>query len=287
MKRHFLTLVFMLFASQAIAQAPYLSLEDVVAMKRVTSASISPDNRFVAYTVSVPREVYKDKDGGAFTELHVTDLDGNSRPYITGDVNVSSVRWSADGESLYFLSKRDKDAKFNSLYRIPVAGGEAEKLFTHVSSIGAIYPSPDGEIIAFTATDKAPEKKKELADLGFKAEIYEEALPFTRVWMYDIASGEAALQDIEGNASTFAWDASGERYAVAMAPTPLVDDTYTSRDITVVDADKGKALNKIGSTGKLGDFAFSPDGDRIAYIGSVDIHDPAEGRLYVTSSTGG
>ncbi|MDH3673628.1 MAG: S9 family peptidase, partial [Gammaproteobacteria bacterium] len=71
------------------------------------------------------------------------------------------------------------------------------------------------------------------------------------------------------------------------APTPLVDDSYTSRDIHVVDAARGKLENKMGSVGKLGAFAFSPDGERIAYVGSVNINDPSEGRLYVASSSGG
>ena len=43
----------------------------------------------------------------------------------------------------------------------------------------------------------------------------------------------------------------------------------------------------MGSVGKLGPFAFSPDGERMAYVGSVDINDPSPGRLYVTSSSGG
>ena len=43
----------------------------------------------------------------------------------------------------------------------------------------------------------------------------------------------------------------------------------------------------MGSIGKLGHFEFSPDGERIAYIGSVDINDPSAGRLYVASSSGG
>ena len=55
----------------------------------------------------------------------------------------------------------------------------------------------------------------------------------------------------------------------------------------MVDAARGKLQSKVGSVGKLGSFAFSPDGERIAYVGSVDINDPSEGRLYVASSSGG
>jgi dipeptidyl aminopeptidase/acylaminoacyl peptidase len=43
----------------------------------------------------------------------------------------------------------------------------------------------------------------------------------------------------------------------------------------------------MGSVGGLGAFAFSPDGEHVAYIGSASINDPSEGRLYITSVSGG
>ncbi|MDJ0918135.1 MAG: S9 family peptidase [Woeseiaceae bacterium] len=274
-------------ASLASAQEGYLSLEELVALKSVSSARMSPDGTHIAYTLSVPRTLYEDNNGPSYAELHVTDLNGNSRPFITGEVNVSSVQWSADGKSIFFLAKRDADAEFNSLYRIPVSGGESQKLFTNDSSIGSIYPSPDGATVAFIASDPAPEKQEELTTKGFKARIYEESVPFSRVHMLDLETLEATEHELDGHASSFSWASDGEQYAVALAPTPLIDDSFTSRDVYTVDTESGKLQNAIGSTGKLGSFAFSPDGERIAYIGSVDIHDPQQGRLYVASRDGG
>ena len=271
----------------ASAEENYLTLEELVALKSVSSARMSPDGDHIAYTLSVPRELYEDDDGPAYTELHVTDLDGNSRPYITGKVNVSSVRWAADGKSVLYLAKRDADADFNSVYRIPIDGGESEKLYTHASAISSIYPSPDGSSIAFIASDPAPEKQEDLSAKGFKALVYEESVPFSRVHLLDLETRTSTAHELAGHASSFAWASDGQRYAVALAPTPLIDDSYTSRDIYVVDADSAETLNAMGSVGKLGTFAFSPDGERIAYIGSVDINDPQQGRLYVASSTGG
>jgi dipeptidyl aminopeptidase/acylaminoacyl peptidase len=117
--------------------------------------------------------------------------------------------------------------------------------------------------------------------------VYEESVLPTKVWMLDPETLEAAAHELPGSASDCAWSSDGSRYAVALAPTPLIDDVYTSRDIYVVDTASAKVQAKMGSVGKLGPFAFSPDGERIAYIGSVDINDPSSGRLYVTSSSGG
>ncbi len=277
----------LVFAVSAHAQDDTLTIEDVVSLKQVISAAMSPNNDRIAYTLNVPRQVYKDADGSAWVELHVVDLDGNTRPFVTGEVNVSGVRWSPDGQSIYFLAKRDAGASFNSIYRISLDGGEAEQVFTHVANIRAIYPSPDGERIAFTANDAAAADQSALAEKGFKAVVYEESVPLVHVWMLDLASGEATKQELPGSAYSFDWQSDSERYAVGLAPTALVDDSFIAQDIYVVDANSGDVESQIGSVGKLGRFELSPDGERIAYIGSVSINDPAAGRLYVASSSGG
>lgn len=269
------------------AQSTTLSLEEIVTLKRVTAVRINPAGDQIAYLLSVHRELYVDDDGKPYHELHVVDLQGNSRPFVSGKIDVTAFAWSVDGKSIYFVAKRDPDAEFNSLFEIALAGGEAVQKFTHVSSIGAIHPSPDGKHIAFLATDAAPEKSEELATKGFKAVVYEESVLPTKVWMLDLATDEAVAQELPGSASDFSWSSDNTRYAVALAPTPLIDDSYTSRDIFVVNAGSGKVLNSIGSVGKLGHFELSPDGERIAYIGSMDINDPNQGRLYVASATGG
>jgi len=271
----------------ATAEASPLTIEDINSLKQVATARMSPGGDRVAYLLQVPREIYVDDNGSAYHELHVTDLNGNSIPFVTGDVKITDIAWSADGKSVFFLAKRDDDADFNSLYRIAMMGGEAELLFTHVNSISHIYPSPDGASLAFTANDAPPDMSSELADKGFKAVVYEESVQASRVWLLDLETMESAAQDLSGSASAFTWSSDGSRYAVALAPTALVDDTYTARDIYVVDTASAKVQGKMGSVGKLGSFAFSPDGERIAYIGSVDINDPGEGRLYVASSAGG
>ena len=288
MKRNVLlaTVVVPMVIFSAVQAAP-LTLEDVSSLRQVTNVRMSPSGEQVAYLLQVPREIYKDADGPPYHELHVTDLEGNSKPYVTGDIDITDLAWAVDGESIFFVAKRDAEADFNSLYRIRVDGGEAEQLFTHVNGIQRIYPSPDGSTIAFTATDAPPEKFEELQEKGFRAIVYEESVLPTKVWMLDLETLGAEAHELPGSASDFTWSPDGSRYAVALAPTPLVDDSYTSRDIHVVETASAEVRAAMGSVGKLGAFAFSPDGEWIAYVGSVDINDPSPGRLYVTPSSGG
>jgi dipeptidyl aminopeptidase/acylaminoacyl peptidase len=284
---NFLLLTILASFQFAHAQSAALSLEEIISLKRVTGIYMSPNGDQIAYLLSVPREIYKEDDGKPYHELHVVDFDGVSRPYVSGKIDITDVAWSMDGQSIYFVAIRETDEKINSLFEIALAGGEAIEIFTHTNSIDSIHPSPDGIRIAFLASDAPPEKKEELELKGFKAVVYEESVPLTRVWMLDLEANEAVAQDLPGSASDFAWSSDSTRYAVGLAPTPLIDDSFTSRDVYVVNAAGGDVLNKMGSIGKLGHFEFSPDGERMAYIGSVDINDPSEGRLYIASSSGG
>jgi dipeptidyl aminopeptidase/acylaminoacyl peptidase len=123
---------------------------------------------------------------------------------------------------------------------------------------------------------------------GFRQEVYEEDDPFTRIWVADLGSANSArMLPLEGNASTIDWAPSGDRLVVALAPTPLVDDRYMKRRIRIVDATSGQVVTRIENPGKLGQIAFSPDGEHVAFISGETIHDPKEGRLMVARSSDG
>ncbi|MDT8321379.1 MAG: hypothetical protein RQ826_12710 [Xanthomonadales bacterium] len=106
-------------------QKPTLSLEEIVTLRQVDKAVISPNGEAVAYLLSVPRTPYADEDGLPWMQLHVVSVDGRSRPYFTGEVNVTDVAWLGDGNDLLFLAKRDAEAEFADIYRKRLDGGAA------------------------------------------------------------------------------------------------------------------------------------------------------------------
>src|SRR6202453_677967 len=126
------------FAAALIIFLPgVLSAQDTVFTPRhaaklriVTSAVISPDGTQIAYTLSVPRQLPKEKDGPSWSELHVVDTKGNSTPFITGEVNIGDISWTPDGKSIAYLAKRDKD-EARSLYTIGGRGGESKRILTY------------------------------------------------------------------------------------------------------------------------------------------------------------
>src|SRR6185295_9007063 len=95
-----------------------------------------------------------------------------------------------------------------SLYAIPLAGGEAQKLFEHETAISGYSWSPDGKQVAFLAAEAEPKETKDLKEKGFNQEIYEEDKPATRVWIADVPVKEGAkprMLDLKGSASGLHW----------------------------------------------------------------------------------
>lgn len=276
-----------------VVEADEVMTEVMVAkIRSVGSLEVSPDGKLIAYTLSVPRPIYTDDDGPAWSELHVVDRSGRSRPFVTGKINVSSIRWTPDGSGISFLAKRGED-KHKALYVIPADGGEARKVLEHETDISGYSWSPDGSKVAFTAKPKQDKETKDREEHGFNAEIYEEDYRMTRVWIaaadYDNPGpdrdeqNEPRMLPLEGSASTLTWSPDGRHLAVALAPTPLVDDSYMMRRIHIMDVAGGKSLHQLDTEGKLGQIEWSPDGRHLALVAGVDKHDPREGHLMVAS----
>jgi len=272
--------------SAPLANEP-LTAWDVAMLRGVTSAAISPDGRHVAYTLSVPREPKQDEDGSARSQLHVLEYDsGESRAFVTADSGVSRVRWTPDGEHIGFVAKRDGD-EHSVLYMLPIRGGEARRAASlEGRSVSSYTLSPDGTRVALLS--RPPESKERKADKkhGFKAEIYEEdwhaaELSIAKLFDEDSDPIEVAL---DGHPSAAAWSPDGQRIALAVAPTPLVDDSYMLKRIRIVDLDSGSVTAEINNRGKLGSFHWSPDGEGLAIIAAFDEHDGVAGRLLWSSA---
>ncbi len=155
------------------------------------------------------------------------------------------------------------------------------------SDIAGFAIKADGKRVAFLATEPEPKAKADQKKKGFSQILYEEELKPVRVWLatIDDPAPPKAIK-LPGSASELRASPVGEQLAVALAPSPSVDDSFTSRKVHVTLAGPA-GLVRFDNPGKLGKVAFSPDGKSLAMISVVDKHDPAAGRLVVGSARDG
>jgi len=150
-----------------------ITAENLATLQSVSQAQVSPSGEYIAYTRSVPREIYVEKDGKNWGELYLVNDEGVERPFITGKVNIHNIQWSADGSLIFFLAKMNDD-KYTTLYQIPANGGQAQKaVVLKDTSISKYALSSDNKKIAILAKKAKEKSVKKLKDLGFKSEVFE------------------------------------------------------------------------------------------------------------------
>jgi len=271
--------------------AKVITAENLATLQSVSQAQVSPSGEFVAYTRSVPREIYVEKDGKNWGELYLVNDKGVERPYITGKVNVRNIQWSADGTLVYFLAKMKGD-KHTALYQIAVAGGQAQKtLSLKDTNVNNYALSSDNKQIAILAKKAKDKSVKKLNDLGFKAEIFEEELADQLLYVVDLEQSNKAITpeawNLNGYVSDVHFSPTGETLLVKTQPTALIDDKYMKSQWHIVNIAKESITTSFATKGKLGAAEFSFDGKFVALHGAENEHDPATGRLFLAEVDSG
>ena len=261
-----------------------LSLEDVARLQSVTQVATAPSGGAVAIVVNVPRRPFEEEDGSAWRHLHLLDGEGATRPYVTGEIRLSDVAWTADGKALLFLAKRGESST-KTLWRLPIDGGEAVEILALDTDLEDYSQAADGRL-AVTAEEPADEERQRLEEHGFNQDVFEEDPPKVGVWVVD-GDSEPRQLPLEGSARGVSWSPDGERLLVRVSPTSLVDDGIIRTQARVLDPETGAVVARVDNPGKLGDVVWSPDGKHLAMVAAESEDDPREGRLMVMASEGG
>ncbi|HEV8511490.1 MAG TPA: S9 family peptidase [Gemmatimonadales bacterium] len=140
----------LLFASPALAQQRHtITHEDVFLMKRVSSTVISPDGRWVAFSVTEPSYT----EGDQVSDLWLVPTDGSTEPRRLTNTKSgeSGVAWSPDSRRIAFSARRESDDVAQIYVLDLAAGGEAQRVTSLAT--GAANPQwrPDGRAILFAS----------------------------------------------------------------------------------------------------------------------------------------
>ena len=151
--------------------------EEMWMMKRVGAPEISPDGKWVVFSVLNP--AYDEKDQS--TDLWLVPAAGGTPRKITSTKSPeTSYTWSPDNKSIAFAAKREGDENAQ-VYLINIAdGGEAQRITNISTGAGSPKFSPDGSMILFSSsvypgafTDSANKKMAEdKKKIKYKARVY-------------------------------------------------------------------------------------------------------------------
>ena len=117
---------------------------------KVAEVAISPDGKYIL-------SLMRDKMGRASLWLRNVPTNSNTQVQPPADVYYNGLRFSPDGNYLYFVRSDAGNGDLKYLYRSPLLGGTPERLAEDVDS--NITFSPDGRKIAFMRYDN-PEPGK-------------------------------------------------------------------------------------------------------------------------------
>ncbi|MFH1321171.1 MAG: S9 family peptidase [Bacteroidota bacterium] len=271
--------LFFTVVTSVYAQEDILTSYDLFKLKQVIETAISPDAKYVAYTVNVQRP-FSDEPGNNYKELYLLNLSsGESKLYMGGKKSFYALGWTPDSKQITFLANFD-DVKHTQVYAMDVDGGDAFPVTNSKTSIQNYYWNPKNTSIAYISIER-DNTRKSLIKKGFNAEIYEEDIPHKNLYLYDLK--EKTTEQITKDVTVFSirWSPNGDVLAAQIAEKNLVDYEYMFKNINIINPETKENKLLVDPPGKLEGMAWSPDGKHLAFVAGVDISDPVSGSLFV------
>ena len=279
----------------AWAQSAGWTAELAMQVKRVSHVRVSPDGKRVAFVVS--QAVMDSEKSEWLSQIHLAGFDGAGAVQLTqGEKGSTNPEWSPDGQWIAFVSGRGgkPEAKAN-LWRIRVAGGEAEQLTDEKSDISTIRWSPNGSQIAFCMAEPPTEEEEKAKKEKRDWRVVDEDLKPVRLCLVSIArdgTGKRVVKKLTSeklsvNPAQFDWSPDGQSVVFSHSLTPKADD-WTQADISLIEVGSGRVRTLASTAAAESDPLFSPDGHWIAYTASdVPAAWAGANRLQLVAAEGG
>ena len=270
------------------AETHPFSVHDMLAMDRISDPRVSPDGRQVAFVVRVTDlEANKGR-----TDLYLAAVDGTFiKRLTTSDASDTQPRFAPDGRTLYFVSTRSGSAQ---VWRLPLAGGEAEQVTRLPLDVDALEVAPNGATLllsmaVFPGSSPAATKARLEAKEKAQATGMQFDQLFVRHWdawsdgtrnhvfVYDLAGGTATdlMPAMDADCPSKPFGDSAD-YTVSPDAATVVfsardagreEAWSTNFDLYAVPIDGSAPPRKL-TTGLATDSQprFSPDGKLLAYL---------------------
>jgi|HubBroStandDraft_1064217.scaffolds.fasta_scaffold00047_30 dipeptidyl aminopeptidase/acylaminoacyl peptidase len=281
MRRVFLvSLALIAFTFPALAQAKHpFTFEDMMKLKRVGEPEVSPDGKWVIFSV-----VDVDLEANTKTpHIWIVPTAGGREREIITDQDADRARWAPDGKRFAFISTKERGSqvwiadfdgaagKVSSVYRLTSIATEASGELWSPDGKNILFTSdvyPECDVRRFDKTEECNAKKIEEAEKSkVKALIFDHLL--YRHW----------------NAYR-----EGKRTHIFVRRIITPDETNVRIPGSgVIDLTPGDYDAPVFSLGGQDNYAFSPDGKEICYTSNHDKNEAASTNndLWIVPVSGG
>jgi len=268
-------------------------LTELGKVHQISAVQLSPDGTQLAWVVRT-----EGKDG-----IEVAKIDGSDVRRISdskpGSCTSSNMAWAPDSHRLAFVSNCASGGKQKDLMEVDVTAKSAPKRLAELPGVSDdLTWSPDGKSLGFLYVPNGTRRASAVyAAKPASGEIGVDGLEVQRVAAVDATGGAVRLlTDANTYAYEFSWSSDGKRIAYVGAPPPGDNNWWVAKlyvqDATV-DAKATMVLDPTTVKGSLHGLQmalprFSPDGQRIAFIGGLmSDQGSTGGDIYAVPASGG
>jgi dipeptidyl aminopeptidase/acylaminoacyl peptidase len=277
---------------------------DLYAFRWIASPQISPDGAKIVYTLVTVNAKHDNYETSLWIIASNGASNGGIARQLTSGTHDSSPRWSPDGRTLAFLrapEQKDKDGKPQppQIYLLSMDGGDARALTDIPKGAGGLAWAPDGRTIAFSSTtlpkdfDKKKDDKDEAesdvrvivkAAYRMNGEGYYEPDRTSHIWTVPVTvEGVQKAKQVttgEFSESDIVWSRDGSKiyFTSNRVREPYYEPPHD--EIYMIGAAGGGITKVAAIDGSIHAISLSPDGNHIAFVGSLNRGDGVPQRSY-------